>query len=195
LSGVVAVMTFAEIIFDEANSTLEGKYMTMILGALQLVSMIVCMFIIDRCGRKPLLMISAFGSACSTAMVALYFNLQYNHVNTNELVWLAITGILMYISMYSVGLASLGLTICSEVFPTNVKALGVTLTVIALDVSGSVVGKLYLSIAENVGTHVPFWIFTACSFTCVLFTFFYVPETKGMTLEQIVEKLHKLPKK
>ncbi|XP_012230923.1 facilitated trehalose transporter Tret1-like isoform X2 [Linepithema humile] len=194
LSGVSAILQFAEIIFDEANSSLKGKYLTMILGAVQLVSTIVCMFVIDRCGRKPLLIISAFGSGCSTAMVAIYFNLQYNHVNTNELVWLPITGVLTYMIMYSLGLAALVLTICSEVFPTNVKALGATLTVVALGVSGSVVGKLYLFIAENAGTHVPFWIFSACCFTCVLFTFFYVPETKGKTLEQIQEKLHKRSK-
>lgn len=191
MSGIRAVLMFAEIIFDQANSSLEGKYLTMILGAVQLVSTIVCMFVIDRSGRKPLLVISAFGSACSTAMVATYFNLRYNHVNTNKLVWLPITGVLMCIIMYSLGLASLVLTICSEVFPTNVKALGATLTVIALGVSGSIVAKLYLFIAENAGTHVPFWIFTAFSLTCALFTLLYVPETKGKTLEEIQDKLHK----
>jgi len=184
-------MSFAEIIFDEANCNLEGKYLTMILGAVQLVFTIACMFFTDRIGRKPLLMISAFGSACSTAMVAIYFNLQYNDVNTNKLVWLSISGVLMYIIMYSMGLASLVVTICSEVFPTNVKALAVTLTIITLCASGSIVGKFYFFIAKSVGIHVPFWIFTACSFICTLFTFFYIPETKGKTLEQIKKKLHK----
>jgi len=193
-SGVSAVLSFAEIIFDEANSSLEGKYLTMILGAVQLVCTAVCMFVNDHSGRKPLLMISTFGSACSTAMVAIYFNLQYNDVNTNGLVWLSITGVLLYIVMYSVGLASLVLTICSEIFPTNVKALGSTLTVIALGISGTVVGSSYLSLAENFGTHVPFWIFTICNFVGTLFTFFYVPETKGKTLEQIQEELHKQPR-
>lgn len=193
-SGISAILQFAEIIFDEANSGLEGKYLTMILGGVQLVCTAVCMFVIDLSGRKPLLMISAFGSACSTAMVGIYFNLQYNNVNTSNLVWLPVTGVLMYMIMYSVGLAALVLTICSEVFPTNVKALGATLTVILLGVSGAVVGKFYLLIAESVGTHVPFYIFSASGLACVLYTFFCVPETKGKTLEEIQEKLHKQPR-
>ncbi|XP_012230915.2 facilitated trehalose transporter Tret1-like isoform X1 [Linepithema humile] len=195
MSGSQAIVQYAEIIFDEANANMEGKHLTMILGAIQVIFTIISMIIIDRIGRKPLLIISSIGSACSTAMVAAYFNLQHNHVDTSELGWLAATGVVMYIVMYSLGMASLFFTLGSELLATNVKALGSTIAIFTVNLWAFAVTKLYMVIVESSGIHMPFWIFTASSFACALFTFFYVPETKGKTLEQIQQKLHKPPNK
>lgn len=190
MSGVQAVEQYAELIFDQANSNLEGKYLTMILGAVQVVSTIVCMFITDRSGRKSLLMISSIGSACSTAMVAIYFNLQYNYINTSNLTWLPIVGVIMYVIMFALGLAALPITLIGELFPTNVKALGSMVTMLSASIFAFGVTNLYLIIAKNSGIHMPFWIFTACSLAGALFTLVYVPETKGKTLQQIQDILH-----
>lgn len=194
MSGSQAMLQYAEIIFDQMNTNLEGKYLTMILGVVQLIFAIICMFITDHSGRKPLLIISCIGTACSTAMVATYFNLQYNHMNTNDLIWLPATGVIMYTIMYSLGLASLPFTLLSELFPTNVKALGSTIVLIIIFLTAFIVTTSYLIIADIAGKHVPFWIFTASSFAGALFTFFYVPETKGKTLQQIQETLQGLSK-
>ncbi|GAB1863893.1 Solute carrier family 2, facilitated glucose transporter member 8 [Camponotus japonicus] len=194
MSGSQAMDQYAQMIFDQMNTDLEGKYLTMILGGIQLIFTIICMFITDHSGRKSLLIISCIGTACSTAMVATYFNLQYNHVNTNDITWLPATGIITYIMMYSLGLSSLPFTLLSEIFPTNVKALGSTIVLIVISLMASFVTTLYLIIADIAGIHVPFWIFTACSFAGAIFIFFYVPETKGKTLEQIQEKLQGLSK-
>ncbi|XP_072742615.1 facilitated trehalose transporter Tret1-like isoform X2 [Anoplolepis gracilipes] len=190
MSGVQAVEQYAELIFDQTNNKLDGKYLTMILGTVQVICTIICMFITDRSGRKSLLIISAIGSACSTAMVATYFQLQHNHVNTSNLTWLPAVGVIMYVIMFSVGLSPLPIAMIGELFPTNVKALGSTVTVIAAGVIAFSVTKLYLIIADNFGIHIPFWIFTACSLAGALFTFLYVPETKGKTLQQIQKELH-----
>lgn len=166
----------------------------MILGVVQLIFTIICMFITDHIGRKPLLIISYIGTACSTAMVATYFNLQYSYMNINDFIWLPATGIIIYIIMYSLGLASLPFTLLSELFPTNVKALGSTIIFIVTYLTAFVVTTSYLIIVDIAGKHVPFWIFTASSFAGALFTFFYVPETKGKTLQQIQETLQGLSK-
>jgi len=194
MSGSQAMDQYAQMIFDQMNTGLEGKYLAIILGGVQLIFTIICMFITDHSGRKSLLIISYIGTACSTAMVATYFNLQYNHVNTNDITWLPATGIITYVMMYSLGLSSLLFTLLSEIFPTNVKALGSTIILIVISLMASFVTTLYLIIADIAGIHVPFWIFTACSFAGAIFIFFYVPETKGKTLEQIQEKLQGLSK-
>ncbi|XP_070158883.1 facilitated trehalose transporter Tret1-2 homolog isoform X3 [Polyergus mexicanus] len=189
MSGVQAIEQYAELIFNQANSNLEGKYLTMILGTVQVISTIVCMFITDRSGRKSLLIISAIGSACSTTMIAIYFHLHV-YVDTSKLTWLPAIGVIMYIIMFSVGLSALPNAMVSELFPTNVKPLGTMVTIISSGVEAFGVTKLYLVIADNFGLHIPFWIFTACSLAGALFTLVYVPETKGKTLQQIQEKLH-----
>ncbi|CAL1680505.1 unnamed protein product [Lasius platythorax] len=190
MSGCQAVEQYAELIFNQANNNLEGKYLTMILGAVQVICTIVCMFITDRSGRKLLLIISAIGSACSTAMVAIYFHLQHDLVDTSNLTWLPAIGVIVYVIMFSLGLSALPIVLTGELFPTNVKALGNTLTLISSSGFAFGVTKLYLVIADNIGIHVPFWIFTTCSLASALFTLVYVPETKGKTLEQIQEMLH-----
>ncbi|XP_072766862.1 facilitated trehalose transporter Tret1-like isoform X2 [Anoplolepis gracilipes] len=122
MSGIQAVEQYAELIFDQTNSKLDGKYLTMILGAVQMISTITCLFIIDRNGRKSLLIISTIGSACSTAMVAIYFQLKHDDVNTNNVTWLPAVGAIMYVIMFSVGLAPIPTVMESELFSTNVKA-------------------------------------------------------------------------
>jgi len=189
LSGVQAVEQYTELLFNEMDNNLEGKYLTMILGVVQVISTIVCMSITDRSGRKSLLIISAIGSACSTAMVATYFNLQHNYVDTSNLKWLPAVGVIMYVIMFSVGLSALPFTMIGELFPMNVKALSSTINMIIVGILAFVVTKLYLVIADNLGIHVSFWIFTGCSLTGALFTLIYVPETKGKTLQQIQEEL------
>jgi len=189
LSGSQAVLQYAQMIFDQAHGNLEGKYLTMILGVVSLISSIVCMMITDCSGRKPLLMLSTIGSACSTTMVAAYFHLQYNHVDTSNITWLPAIGVILYKIMHSLGLGALPSTMAGELFPTNVKALGNMMNVITMNGTAFIVTKLYPIMSENPGVHTPFWIFTACSLVSTLFMFFYVPETKGRTLEQIQEKL------
>lgn len=190
MSGSQAVIQYAETIFDQANSNLEGKYLTMILGAVQLVCAGVCMIITDCSGRKSLLTISAIGAACSTAMVAVFFNLRSNHVDTSNITWLPATGVILYVVMYAFGLAALPFTMATELFPTNVKALGCTIGILMMHLTSFLVIKLYVVISENAGVHTPFWIFTASSLVSASFTLLYVPETKGRTLEQIQAKLH-----
>ncbi|XP_011256033.2 facilitated trehalose transporter Tret1 [Camponotus floridanus] len=183
MSGAQAVIQYAQIILDQAHTNLEGKYLTMILGAIQVIFGTISMFLSDRIGRKPLLVISTIGAAFSTAIVATYFNLQYNYINTSN--WLPTIGITIYVIMYCSGLAPVTLTITSELFSINVKALGSTIVTIILNLWAFIVSKLYLIIANKYGTHVPFWTFTACSLAGTLFVLSYVPETKNKTLEQI----------
>lgn len=190
MSGSQAAIQYAQMILDQANINLEGKYLTMILGVIQVIFTIICMFLIDHSGRKSLLMISSVGAAFSTATVATYFNLQYDHIDTSNIIWLPAIGMVMYIIMYCSGLAPIPFTIASELFPTNVKALGSTTALVITNIWAFSVLKFFMNIADNNGEHVPFWIFTACSFIGASFVFFYVPETKGKTLEQIQKELH-----
>ena len=162
----------------------------MIVGAVQIICTIICMFITDLGGRKVMLLISSIGAACSTAMVAIYFHLQQEHVDVNHLTWLPTTGVLLFVVMYGLGLASIPYTLVGELFPTNVKALGSTVSYVSGIGVAFCVTKLYPVIADNVGIHVPFWIFTGCSLVGALFTLMCVPETKGKTLEQIQAELH-----
>ena len=163
----------------------------MIFGTVQVVASAVCAILTDRAGRKPLLLISSIGSCLSIAMVALYFNLDYSKVvDTSNLGWMASAGAILYSVTYSIGLAGLPFTMIGELFPTNVKGLASISCIVCCNLISFIVVQTYQQIADIAGIHTAFWFYSAISFAGSLFIIFYVPETKGKTLQMIQEKLN-----
>lgn len=189
-SGSQAIMSYAELIFNATGNQLQGKYVTMILGAIQVVCTIFGTTVVDRFGRRPLLMISAFGTSVSTFLVGLFFFLQNNETDVGTITWLPATGSILYVVMYAFGLAALPFTVMSEVFPTNVKALGTGIGMFVCNGCAVIVTSIYQSIVEQYGIHTAFWLFSTISLSGVVFVFFYMPETKGKTLQEVQEQLH-----
>ena len=185
------MISYSQTIFDITNSGLNGKYLTIILGTVQLVCNAFCAVLTDRAGRKPLLLISSIGSSLSIAMVALYFNLNYlKVVDTSNLGWIATTGAILYSVMYSIGLAALPFTMIGELFPTNVKGLASTVCIVCCNVLSFFVVQTYQPIVDNLGTHFAFWFYSVISFAGAIFIYLYVPETKGKTLQMIQKELN-----
>ena len=193
MSGSQAVSAYAQKIYDAADSGLEGKYLTMMLGSIQIIITIFSGAITDRAGRRPLLMISSVGCALSTGLVALYFHLEYldiKEINVGGYGWLAASGMTIYIILYSIGLSALPFAMIGELFPTNVKALASTLCIAFVNFLSFVVIKTYQILNDYAGTHTAFWLYTGCSLVGTVFIYLYVPETNGKTLQDIQEELH-----
>ncbi|XP_043248338.1 facilitated trehalose transporter Tret1-like [Colletes gigas] len=189
-SGSSAILSYAELIFNATGNDFEGKYVTMIMGAVQAACAIFAASIVDRFGRRTLLMISTLGTFVSTMLVGLFFFLQQNETNVSGIVWLPAAGAILYIIMYALGLAGLPFTMMSEVFPTNVKALGSTIAMFFSNCSVFVITLSYQSIAQQYGVHASFWMFSAVSLSGFVFVYLYVPETRGKTLQEVQDQLH-----
>ena len=189
-SGSLAILSYAELIFNEMKSQLEGKYLTMILGGVQVMCTAINAFIVDRCNRRTLLLISASGISISTCLIALFFFLQYIEVDVSEIAWLPAAGSILYIVSFSFGLAALPFTMMSEIFPTNVKAVGSMIGMLCCNSSAFAVALSYQSIAEQCGIYVAFWFFSLIAALGVIFTYYFVPETRKKTLQEIQEQLH-----
>ncbi|XP_033328311.2 facilitated trehalose transporter Tret1 [Megalopta genalis] len=189
-SGSMAVLSYAQLIFNATGNSFEGKYVTMIVGAVQTVCAGLSTAIVDSFGRRALLMASALGTGASTALVGAFFFLQRTGADVTDLVWLPAIGVILYIVAYAVGLAGLPFTMISEVFPTNVKALGSTIAMMCLNAFAFSVTSLYSSIDEAWGKHTAFWIYAAVSFVGSVFVYCYVPETRKKTLQEVQDQLH-----
>lgn len=191
LSGSQAIMLYAQNIFDAAHVAIEGKYMAIILGVVQLVFTGVCGSLVDHFGRRPLLLLSTIGSLASTVIIAVYFHLKFITFDTSHIEWLPATGCMMYVVFYSLGLAPLPTAMTGELFPTNTKSLGCAIAVFCTYIVGFGVGKVYQIICASVGVYVAFWIFTGCNVFGIIYIYFFVPETKGKTLQEIQEDLNR----
>lgn len=190
-SGSMAIISYAQMTFNATGNQFEGKYVTMIVGVVQVVCAAASTAIVDRFGRRKLLVISAAGTGFSTALIGLFFYIQSSGVyDVRRIVWLPAIGVILYIFMYAFGLAGLPFTLISELFPTNVKALGSALGIMSCNGFSFVVTLSYQSIAADFGLYTVFWIFTVVSLLGVFFVYAYVPETRGRTLQEVQEKLH-----
>ncbi|XP_017754372.1 PREDICTED: facilitated trehalose transporter Tret1-like [Eufriesea mexicana] len=188
-SGSLAIVSYAELIFNETNNHFEGKYVTMVLGGIQMLCSVISACVVDRYDRRTLLLISASGISISTFLIGLFFFLRHIQMDVSEITWLPAAGSIVYIIVYSIGLSALPFTMMSEVFPTNVKALASTIGILCFNFCAFLVTLSYQDIAKH-GIHVAFWLFSSTAVLGTPFIYFCVPETKRRTLQEIQQQLH-----
>lgn len=193
LCGSQAVISYAQIIFDEVGSSLGGAESTIVLAVVQLVAAALSSVTVDRFGRKPLLLFSVLAPAICNTIVGAYFFLRSSGKDVSSLAWLPMTAIMVFIVAYSLGLASVTFVVLGEVFPKNLRATAGAVFTIVASAIGFGVAKMFQIVSDNIGIYATFWIFAACSYIFVPFIWFVLPETKGKSLDTILEELR--PKK
>ncbi|XP_048508498.1 facilitated trehalose transporter Tret1-like [Athalia rosae] len=190
-SGVIAILSYCGLIFETAGSTLDPSISVIIVGAVQFISGIVCIFTVDLTGRRPLLLISTVGSSIFLGGVALYFQLKAGGTDVSSISWLPLSSLVGYNIAYTIGLGIIQCVILSEIFPYNVKALAGMTCAMTGSFGGMAVAKFYQVVADGWGIHAAFWSFSGFTICSAVFTLIAVPETKQRSLQEIQEQLHK----
>lgn len=153
--------------------------------------MVATAYLVDKFGRRPLLIVSC--SCCGIALVAegIYFYLQdHLKADVSNLGWLPAAGVMLYIVMNPVGLNSVPYIVQGEIFPTNIKAVGSSVSTFYSGLNAFIVSKSFQPISKFLGMYATFWIFAAFCFSGILFAIFILPETKGKSFLEIQEVLH-----
>jgi sugar porter (SP) family MFS transporter len=183
LAGINAILYYLNDIFQAAGfSQLSGDQQAISIGFTNLIFTIVGMSVIDRLGRKTLLLIGAAGTATCLAGVAWIYATN-SHQST--LVWLLIT----YIGFFALSQGAVIWVYIGEVFPNAVRAKGQGVGNASHWTMNTIIALVFPWCAAHLGQSVPFVFFavmTAVQFLTVLFTY---PETKGQTLEELQRKL------
>lgn len=159
LCGSAAVVAYAQVIFNCTtspvnttallNSTvttggLEPYHESIILGCVQVATCVLSVILVDRVGRKPLLLLSALGVGLMNGTIGTYF--YFDHVNKGavaHLHWLPLAALLVYIVCYAIGLSTVPYVIIGEMFPTNVKLYASCVAHIYTGISMFAVQKLF----------------------------------------------------
>lgn len=176
LTGTQAVVANAQKIFDEGKTSIEGKYLTIILGGVSLFCTIICAMLVDRKGRRPLLIASSTGCFLSMTLLAIYFHVKiYNSNITSSFNWIPATGVMLFSIFYAIGLSALPFTLLGELFSTNVKALGCTIAIITVSVACAFVTFTFPTICDIFGLHCAFWLYSASSFFGIFYIYYFVP--------------------
>jgi len=186
LSGINAIMFYGTYIFKSAGVS-SSKVANLGLGAIQVVMTAFTAWLMDKAGRRLLLMISAGGMSIFLFLVGLAFFLE-THVtgDSDETAYsiLALTGVLVYIVSFSLGMGAIPWIIMSEILPVNVKDVGGSIATLINWLSSFAV-TMTVNLLLEWSTSGTFWMYALVAAFTVLFVALWVPETKGRTLEEI----------
>lgn len=190
-SGMLAISFYAHTIFESAGSSVSSSMVSIIYFAVQLLMSIVSSAIVDRTGRRPLLLFSLIGAGLALLIEGTYFYLQSDHpsLNVSRYSYVPIVVLFAFVILYSVGLQTVPVLLLGELFPTNVKVFALSLVDIHFSLVATAVSKFFQAVKDLYGMHIPFFSFGVACAVGLVFVIFCVPETKGKTLEEIQEEL------
>ncbi|XP_052191703.1 sugar transporter ERD6-like 5 isoform X2 [Diospyros lotus] len=182
LGGTTGVSAYTSSLFEAIGfSTSIG---TSTIAIVQIPFAFFCVLLLDRIGRRPLIMVTAAGAALGSFLAGLAFLLQDFDQGKEVRVVLMVTGLVVYFSSYAMGLGPIPWIIMAEVFPMNIKGVAGSLTAVVSCMSSWVVSYAFNFVFEWSSAGV-FFIFTAICSSIVVFGFKLMPETKGRSLEEI----------
>ena len=185
LAGINAILYYLNSIFSAAGfSTVSGDQQAIAIGFTNFLFAIVGVSLIDKLGRKTLLLIGAAGTATCLAGVSWLFA---THSHPGALVWLLV----VYIAFFSMSQGAVIWVYIGEVFPTSVRSKGQGVGSASHWFMNAAIAMLFPVVVHSMSAQTPFVFFaimTVVQFVVVLFTY---PETKGQTLEALQRRLVK----
>lgn len=194
-SGHMAVVAYTQEIFSHSGSDLPPEQAVVILGVFQLVAGFIAAGLVDRLGRRILMLVSGLSSAVALIAVGVFFYLKYYlHADVSSITWLPIVALIAYDVMEVFGIGTLPYVLLGELFPTNIKGTAVASGILVGSAFATLVALGFQAMNTMLGIHWTFWIFAICCTLGTLFVYFITPETKGKTLEEIQLVLNKRKK-
>lgn len=180
--GINGVCFYTSNIFEEAG--FSSSVGTITYAILQVIVTAIGAALVDRAGRKPLLLISGTGLVLGCIVTALSFFLKVHDLAADAVPILAVTGILLYIAAFSAGMGAVPWVVMSEIFPINIKGVAGGFATLVNWFGAWAVSYTfnYLMSWSSYGT---FLLYAGINAAGMVFVITVVPETKGRSLEQI----------
>src|ERR1700720_499253 len=182
LSGINAILYYLNDIFAAAGfSKLSGALQTVAIGSMNLLATLLAMSVIDKLGRKTLLLIGSVGTALCLAGVARIFLTQQHQ---ERLLWFLVA----YIAFFAISQGAVIWVYISEVFPNRVRAKGQALGSSSHWVMNAIIAYTFPQLAKSSGAY-PFMFFSMMMILQFVVVLFLYPETKRVSLEQMQQRL------
>ena len=184
ITGINTVIYYAPTIFKFAglSSSSVAILASVGVGVVNVVLTVVAMQLIDRVGRRPLLLVSLAGMALSLFVLGLAFALPRL---AGSLGWIAVGSLMVYVGSFAVGLGPVFWLILSEIYPLRIRGRAMSVGTVANWGANLIVALSFLTLTQVLGKPATFWLYGVVSIGAWLFAFFLVPETKGKSLEEI----------
>lgn len=186
-TGINAVLYYGADIFEQALGFGQEDVLAqqVLLAGINLLFTFVAMATVDRFGRKPLIYIGSVGMLAG-------FLLLGGTLMTNNVGLLSLIGVLLFIASFAMSMGPVVWVILSEMFPNNMRSIAMSIAVAAQWAANYVVTQTFPIVAESEVNNseywsgsLPYFIFSVFILSIIFFTYKYIPETKGKTLEEL----------
>ena len=184
-TGINTIIFYTTTIFKIAGfaDNISAIYATIGIGAVNFLMTFVAIFFTDRWGRKPLLYVGLWGVLI--ALLALGGAFHFAAELGDNLKWIAVASVVLYITAFAMSLGPIGWIMVSEILPLKIRGFAMSLCTVANFGFNFIVVLSFLPLIHSIGEAYTFWIFAGIAVLSLLFTYFLVPETKGISLEKI----------
>jgi SP family xylose:H+ symportor-like MFS transporter len=205
-TGINAVLYYGADIFEQALGFGKEDILAqqILLATVNLLFTFIAMFTVDKLGRKPLLIIGGFGMLVGFLMMGftLYFS-DYSQVNSAGLPTInstegiiSLVGILLFIGSFAMSMGPIVWVLLSEIFPNKIRSSAMAIAVAAQWLANYFVSQTFPIVVESEANKLvmdggtwnnslPYFIFSGFIVFIIFFTWKFIPETKGRTLEEM----------
>ena len=179
-SGINAIIYYGPSILNNAGITLSNSFVSQIIfGAANVFFTIFAIWKVDSLGRRPLYLWGTAGATISLVLTGLCF---YQNMATGIPLLLSV---LAFLAFFAFSIGPLKFVIAAEIFPDNIRAKALSLSIMVMWISDTIVGQLTPVLLRNLGTAQTFWFFAVFCLGAFIAVYRLLPETKGQSFEQI----------
>jgi len=184
LSGINAVIFYTVDIFESAGSSLDSNVSSIIVGVVQVAATLLSVFVVDRLGRRVLLLVSDVVMCISLVLLGLFFKLD-DGGNADNIGWLPLVSLITFVIAFSIGFGPLPWMMLGELLPPKIKGLTASLATMFNWLLAFLVTRFFKNVLSALGAAWCYWCFAIVCAVGTVFVFIFVPETKGKSIEEI----------
>jgi sugar porter (SP) family MFS transporter len=184
ITGINTVIYYAPTIFESAGLTSASVSIlaTLSVGIVNALMTAVAIWLLDRVGRRPLLLSGMVGMVVGLGALGAAFVVPGL---SGFLGWIAVGSVMVYVGSFAIGLGPVFWLLISEIYPLKVRGLAMSLATVANWAANLVVALTFLSLIQTAGRPGAFWLYAGIGVVSWIFAYRLVPETRGQSLEEI----------
>ena len=183
LIGVNTVIYYAPTILKLTGlSTGSAITQALSVGITNVIFTVIAILILDRVGRRPLLIVGTIGCIVSLIALGVFFA---SPTLKHDASWIALVCLIAYIASFAIGLGPVFWLMISEIFPMKVRSAAMSVSTVANWSSNFLVATFFLTLTGAITIQGTFWLYAGFGVLAVLFFAFRLPETKDRSLEEI----------
>lgn len=190
-SGLTVWGVYTEYIFKQAGGNMSPTISAIAFFSACTLGSLFAGILFYRIGEKRAVKYSASLSAVVLVIVGIYFyiSIECPYIDVSSFRWVPLAGMLLYVPVFSIGLGIAPMVMLSELFSASIKSKALCTLTIYFGFLQCAITKLFQVLEVNFGMYTPFGLFALACFGSTFLVDYFVPETRGKTLEQIQQEL------